>query len=149
MVGFRLNLTGRGWAECVVSDGVMEATATASWLSDGIGQFVAAVQGLHLTSSSASCEFTEEPGYFFWEFWRSNGGVQIRLWWISAYAEGSDDWELRFNGCVDLIGFLSVVDKELDRNLAQWGRDGFKEQWGYHFPEKSHALLKEALRRRC
>ena len=114
MVTFRLNLIAHGWAECAISDGATGATATASYLSDGIGDFIAALQSLFRSAKSASCEFAEEPGAFLWELERCDSDVLIRLQWLPE--DGTP--ENRFSVSCDLTAFAKQVDAEFDRNLG-------------------------------
>ena len=55
-----LNLLGSGWAEYVISDDAVSVVVTMSYLSDGIGELVAAVQSLFQRADTATCYFVEE-----------------------------------------------------------------------------------------
>lgn len=143
MIRFELPLTGRGWAEARISDGPISAAASASYISDGIRDFIGALQSLFLSAQTASCSFAEEPGEFRWEFERVASSVRIRLAWLP---EGGSH-ELLFDGSHELVAFAKQVDAVLDRLLAEWGAEGYEQEWGYPFPHEAHLRLKQGITR--
>src|SRR5687768_15532173 len=55
-----------GWADCHIAVDGHEATVTASYLSDGIGDLAASVASLLRGAPDSTIVFAEEPGEYRW-----------------------------------------------------------------------------------
>src|SRR6266571_1195228 len=78
-VSFNYRLTGTGWSEGRLVIGEEFADATASYLSDALGDLLRAVLALAEDSETARASWDEEPGEYRWIFERSGDRVRVRL----------------------------------------------------------------------
>lgn len=71
------NLTGRGWAECIMEIDDRQAHITASYLSDALADLLYAVECVVRGIEDATALFIEEPGEYRWRLRRVSPD---RLW---------------------------------------------------------------------
>lgn len=124
-------LTGTGWSEAWIADGDAAATVTASYLSDALGNLLAAVVALLDGAAEARCSWDEEPGEFRWLFAREGGRVHLRilgfreLWGDEPDERGTVVFETR----QDLRVLAAAVASAAERVLAEHGEEGYLAKW--------------------
>jgi hypothetical protein len=89
-ISVRYNLTGSGWAECIVEIDDRHAHITASYLSDALADLLDAVESVVRGIEDATALFIEEPGEYRWRFRRISPD---RLW--VRIIEFDESWKHR------------------------------------------------------
>lgn len=132
--------------ECLISNGRTGATVTGAYLGDSISQLVEASAALLSGEGSAVCEFYEEPGLFAWALRAQTGILQIQIQWHEddEQLEGQRGESMLDLSC-ELKEFAHLVLREMDRLLEDWGESGYAARWGFPYPQKQVALLRERL----
>jgi hypothetical protein len=126
---FEFRLTGAGWAEGQLRSGDARVLLTASYLSDALGDLIAAVLRV-FDDRSARCFWSEEPGEFWWLFDREGDRVRTRILWFDEDVDEPDETGvLRFDATVPLRELASAVHAGVDAVLRRYGREGYEEQW--------------------
>ena len=145
---FVYRLVGTGWAEAWISDGKNEATLTASYLSDALGNLVEAIGTLLEGASEARCSWDEEPGEYRWVFHREAGQVHLRvlafqdLWGHAPDENGAVVFETR----KDMKVLASAIVHGAEAVLVEHGSEGYKTKWVDHpFPTDVIRLVKDRL----
>lgn len=91
-LSFFLQNLHHGWWVAVLSDGVQEATITASSIpSEPLLPLLWAVRLLLLGASEAKCSWWEEPGEYRWLFSRQAEQILIHIVWFDSIADWSDE----------------------------------------------------------
>ena len=142
-------LTGRGWSECEVHIGERSFVASASYLSDALGDlcraFVALVEG----APRVTARFAEEPGEYRWVIERSDherARVQIYSFNETFDRRPDSDGRLEFEGECRLRTIAGSLLSELQRLLVEHGEAGYRERWVNHdFPTEQMNALRSAL----
>lgn len=143
-------LTGRGWAECLISiDGNLTGL-TASYLEDALGNLAKATLRISQGENLAYAIFAEEPGEFRWKISNINGKE------ISVEILEFDEWKglrqtddkgktiLQFE--CELIIFVRRIINCLSEVLNEHGLDGYKKMWVNHeFPLQTYNDLRSNL----
>jgi hypothetical protein len=147
----RYNLTGSGWAECIVEIDDRQAHLTASYLSDALADLLDAVECVVRGIEDATALFIEEPGEYRWRFRRISPD---RLW--VQIIEFDEPWKNRpdaegkliFDVECRLRSFAGAVLSASQQVLATHGFDGYRKQWvNRDFPIDLQAKLKASLDR--
>ncbi|MGD1921495.1 MAG: hypothetical protein ACFCAD_22960 [Pleurocapsa sp.] len=150
-VFIQYNLTGRGWAECILEIDDQKITVTASYLSDALADLLDAVVSIVRGANEARAKFQEEPGEYRWIFtrlppdklricilWFSNTFISTKL---DIEGEKAFETECRIRTFAEAI--LSASQRVLEVN----GIEGYQEKWvNYKFPIQLQAKLKKALK---
>jgi hypothetical protein len=149
-ITFVYHLTGTGWSEANISDGVTHAMLSASYLSDALGDLTRAVLSLLHGAEEDACSWLEEPGEYQWRFRRVGDELAIQILWF-------DDWyelvldktgRLHFTTRCSLFRFASQLEAALKQLLEEHGLEGYRQKWYEHeFPAAEHQKLTEWLRR--
>lgn len=137
MIRFAYTLRSHGWARAVVGNENAEASVTASYLSDALCDFVAAVQEL-FTKDTAECIWQQEPGEFHWKFRRVGVRCVVAVFW-------NGEQQPIFSGEDDFLHFSSQVEDALQRLLDERGEKAYLENWGHPFPHEAHDKLSHAI----
>ncbi len=151
-VSITYNLTGAGWSECFVELGGQYAHLTASYLSDALGSLLDTVIGMMLGREETTASFEEEPGEYRWRFQRvQSDKVNVRiLWFYDTYSRKPEEQgEMLLNVECRLRTFAGAALSAAQRVLAEYGLEGYREQWVMHeFPLEQQNQLKTLLERR-
>jgi hypothetical protein len=139
----RYELTGYGWADCMIEVGEAAATLTASYLTDALDDLAGAVVALLRGDEQSTAIFAEEPGEYRWQFARKGlEGIEIRIHFVGRSTVRQPIFEAE----VPLRTFATAVLFELQRLLREYGVAEYKERWVLHdFPERRIDELTELL----
>jgi hypothetical protein len=149
-VKLRYELTGSGWAECSLEIDGVEATVTASYLSDALDELCRAIVSVLAGDPEATASFGEEPGEYRWRFERVGGDrVRVRilefpeLWGQAPESAG----KVIFDAECRLRTLAGALLSELQRLEQTYGAAGYRERWIEHpFPAQRIVQLSELLR---
>jgi hypothetical protein len=165
LMEFEFRLTGAGWAEARIADDARTAIVTASYLSDALGDLLAAVGVLLEGASESRCSWAEEPGEYRWLFVRtSDDDVELTILefddmfdWpdadtISGVRELSpqpdERGEIHFQTWQPLSVLARAIADGASAALAEHGAEGYLEQWiEAPFPTAHLAMIREHLQR--
>lgn len=151
---FDYALEGSGWATATLKARGVSVKLTASYLSDALGDLLAAVVRLMEGADQATCTWQEEPGEYVWEFHRYGGQLHLRV--IGADflpGFGKADTDARNGVQVDvqekLRGVVTPIVQAAEDVLDRHGVKGYKKLWVLApFPEKTLAQAKRLLAER-
>ncbi len=140
-------LTGKGWVEASLSDGINQVTLTTSYLSDAIFDLLWIGISLGEGAQAGTCVWQQEPGEYHWLFSRQEEQIEIRLLWFKETFSHRPDEEgdCRLVLECSLLKFATKLKKQLDQLLTTWGDEGYKRTWGYPFPQTELQKLKHLL----
>src|SRR5262245_13892719 len=148
-VSVSYTLIGTGWAECTVIIGKLQATITASYLSDALADLLGAVIRVVEGEAEATASFAEEPGEYRWRLIRIEPDrllVRIlefpRLWGNRPDEEG----KLVLHAECRLRTFARAILSTSQRVLEEYGIAGYREKWGLAFPQEKQVMLRKRLR---
>jgi hypothetical protein len=131
-------LTGKGWAECTISNGDQSCTVTASYLSDALGNLVLAAVALLSRFNGLSFSFDEEPGEFRWVFTPTRvNEVEFKILGFDDLYHHKPDSEgrLLFRTVCIPETFAKAVHQAATKVLAEHGEAGYGTEWcEYPFP---------------
>jgi hypothetical protein len=148
-VSVEYNLTGRGWAECIVEIDQHQVRITASYLSNALDDLLDAVAAIVQGANEATASFTEEPGEYRWRFKRilqDRLSIQI-IWFSEAFKARPDlEGEIILDAECRMRTFAGAVLSASQGVLATYGLEGYKEKWAHDFPIALQAKLQKALR---
>jgi hypothetical protein len=135
-VEFRFALTGVGWAEGRLSDGSQHVRLTASYLTDALGDLLAAVESLLSGAPHAAATWEAEPAQFRWLVDRAGGGVgrDVHVRVVPARSTAYRDGEPIFETVCSLEDLARAVASEADAVLGALGEDGYRARWRRPFP---------------
>lgn len=139
MIRFSCELRSHGWARATINGEHSEVTVTASYLSDALGDFISAVEGLFRAEHS-ECVWEEEPGEFRWKFRREGPRCIVEVL-------RNDENAPLFLGEDRLLHFGAEVSSAFQELLEKWGAQGYLEKWGHPFPEKAHRDVARLIER--
>jgi hypothetical protein len=146
-VHIQYQLTGTGWSEAHVQVGPVEATLTASYLSDALADLIAATCALVNGASVQKVSWTEEPGEFRWLFRSAPDDftrMTVDVLWFSEIWSGAPDEEGRsvFRATCDKLGFARAMSTAAHNVFDRYGAERYLAEWVEHpFPEDQlHAL---------
>jgi hypothetical protein len=143
---FRYRLVGIGWSVAEISDGVNQASLTASYLSDALGDLVRVVLSLLHGAGEGVCSWLEEPGEYRWRFRRVGDELEIQIFWYEDWYELVPDktGRLHFSTRRSLCQFASRLEAALKRLLEEYGLEGYRQKWVEHdFPNRELSQLTE------
>ncbi len=131
-VEFTFRLTNLGSAEGRVAIGSETLVATASYLSDTLGDLLRAVVLIARGAVSARASWYEEPGEYRWLFTRQDEDVAIVVRWFSENpvqpapdSAGTLMFDSRCSVPALVAGFATGAREALDL----YGEQGYAERW--------------------
>jgi len=148
MFWFDYELEGAGWSRARVTDGASCALMTASYLSDALKNILDAVADVVEGTTEARCSWDEEPGEFRFLFRRRGSQMHLRICWFDElWGNQPDDAGVSVFETQGSVSELAVaICGAAERVLAQWGEDGYQEDWMAHpFPTASLGRLSTAI----
>jgi hypothetical protein len=148
-VVFTYRLTGTGWAECDVCIDDAHITATASYLSDALGDLIRAVSNILDCAQESSFSFVEEPGEYRWHLTRKGDDrISVAIEWFDDWPETySSPGKVLFARDCRLRTFAGAVYDACKQLLEQIGTEGYREKWiNNDFPLDQFERLKKLLR---
>jgi hypothetical protein len=142
-------LDGAGWATCTVAAGDVHCEITASYLSDALGNLVAAAVATLSGRGSATVSFDEEPGEYRWVIEAKSPSlcaVQIlefpELWGNKPNSDGKSV----FRAEVTPIVFGRAVHAAAASVLEKHGIEGYAKSWIQHpFPLEQFRVLENLV----
>jgi hypothetical protein len=150
-ISIQYNLTGRGWAECIVEINGQQAHLTASYLSDALADLLDAIAIVVRGANEATALFAEEPGEYRWRLTRvSDEQLCVCILWFKELWKHRPDeeGEVILKTECRLRTFAGAVLSASQSVLSTYGLDGYKENWVKNeFPIRSQIKLKDALSR--
>ncbi len=134
-------------------------TATASYISDALGDLITAVLLLKKTGHTPDVIFAEEPGQFRWtmEYHEANNGNRSHVLFGLYFQEkcigsrrplNGDLGDTRLSALIPAHLFFHAFDEMLNDILITYGTEGYAEQWNgdnMPFPSREHDELKSSL----
>ncbi|MER6218887.1 hypothetical protein [Streptomyces sp. NPDC001674] len=139
-------LSGRGWADCIVSDHQAETEVTASYVTTAPEDLLTAVTRLIVGETECQAQFEAEPTAFRWIFYREGTNVWIRLLELangSAHDNtGTDIWSTLQD--IDVVA--RAVIRCFDEVVREYGESAYRSKWGEHFPRTELEALRAAWR---
>lgn len=147
-VRLQYNLTGPGWADCLVEINGQRAKVTASYLSDALHDLCCATAAILKGGTSSEAVFEEEPGAYRWLFDRvSATSLRVRILDDVIAARNRGGTAILDAECHPAeLG--DALASELARLLAELGEEGYLAQWvEYPFPRAAFEELKVLLGR--
>lgn len=148
-VEFSYRLVGPGWSEARFAVGDQWVGLTASYLTDALGDLVAAVYDLIQGSESAHVSWALEPGEYRWLFARIGESVEVRiLSFDDDYFDHAPEaiGDERLAASVPLAALARAIVAGANRVLEQYGETSYRERWIEHpFPTATLTDLETAL----
>ncbi|WP_327676641.1 hypothetical protein [Streptomyces sp. NBC_00467] len=139
-------LSGRGWAECIVSDHQAEAEVTASYITAAPEDLLTTVTRLIVGETECRAQFEAEPTAFRWIFYREGTNVWIRLLELAHGSDhdntGTEIWSTQQN--VDVVA--RAVIRCFDEAVREYGESAYRGKWGEHFPRTELEALRTTWR---
>lgn len=135
-----------GQAEFRITAGDFSAIATASYVSDALGDFARAVVAIIDGQRSSRVLFIEEPGEFEWKLNRRGDLLHCILSWDPEPVPDRmvERWERKLDVMVSWSEFVCAVKSMLANVLLSYGFDGYWEQWHQcGFPLSAQARIIE------
>ncbi|MGY5014200.1 hypothetical protein ACWCY6_40030 [Streptomyces sp. 900105755] len=139
-------LSGRGWADCTVSDNQAEAEVTASYITTAPEDLLTAVTRLIVGETECRAQFEAEPTAFRWIFYREGTNVWIRLLQLARGSDhdstGTEIWSTQQN--IDAVA--RAVIRCFDEVAREYGESAYRGKWGEDFPRTELEALRTAWR---
>lgn len=142
------------WADVVIRADDREYGVTVSHLSDGLGEFVAAVEQIHGGAlAGAECRWEHEPQVTSILVRRCGGGastVEVLVGihddpvWID---DAVPEFSTKFRAVVDVGDLARATVAAFDRMWETYGATGYAEHWGHPFPRARLDAIAEHIRR--
>jgi hypothetical protein len=145
---FEYRVVGRGWAEAGVGDPDSNASLSASYIQDALGDLLYAVWRLLEGEAEARCSWQEEPGEYRWIMRRDADLLSLRvLEFADSYPPAEDHaGSVVFETRQEVLTFARAIALGASRTLQQLGEAGYQELWGAPFPTRTLELIKTHLR---
>lgn len=141
LVEFSYRLTGTGWSEARIANDKCSTVLTASYLSDALGDLLAAVCDLLDGAGATGCTWQEEPGEYRWSLARHGEYVAVRVQDL-VLREGA----VVFDALVPLRDFATAIASGAELVLDEHGETGYRERWVEHpFPVEALAAVRDRL----
>ena len=137
---FSYRLAGTGWSEARISYGQAFADLSASYLSDALGDLLAALMLLNDGATVARVSWEEEPGEFRWIFQRvSDEAIDVVVLWFDDDDGLPDDrGTVVFETRTSSIELTSAIAAGARQLLDEIGEVEYERQWVEHaFPTES------------
>ncbi|MEU8575369.1 hypothetical protein [Streptomyces asoensis] len=139
-------LSGRGWADCTVSDQHAEAKVTASCITTAPEDLLTAVTRLVVGETESRAQFEAEPTAFRWVFYREGINVWIRLLKLANGSShdnrGTEIWATQQDTDVVARALIRCFDEV----VRQYGESAYRAKWGEHFPRAELETLRTVWR---
>ncbi|ROP55948.1 hypothetical protein [Streptomyces sp. PanSC9] len=139
-------LSGRGWADCTVSDQEARADVTASYITAAPEDLLRAVTRLVDGETECRAQFEAEPTAYRWIFYRDGTDVWIRLLKLAHGSDhdnrGTEIWSTQ--QCIDIVA--RAVIRCFDEVVKEYGESAYRGKWGEHFPRAELEALRTAWR---
>jgi hypothetical protein len=144
-------LTGTGWADVSISDGERSAVATASYLSDALGDLVLSAIAVTSLFRRVTFSFEEEPGERRWVISSPRiNEIDVRIFSFPDRWNDSPDeaGTLLFQTRCLPVTYAEAVFDAASRVLEEHGTAGYLEAWAEHpFPAARLVDLERLLKR--
>ncbi len=147
-VEFVYRLTGTGWATAQLADGHGSADITASYLSDALGNLLAAVIALLDGAAEARCSWDLEPGENRWVFERVGSDVHLRILGFRGRRKPGPDQggTVLFETDERLTVMAAAIADGAEAVVAEYGEQGYLDHWLLHpFPTAPLAMIRTRL----
>ena len=148
-VRFRYRLTGTGWSEGRLVVGEQFADATASYLSDALGDLLRAVLELARGAGSVRASWDEEPGEYRWIFDRTDENTRVRVLefpeWRAIVDAPDHEGKVLIDARCSIAELSRAVANGARAILDQWGEQGYLEKWRDHAFPTAELLELESL----
>jgi hypothetical protein len=147
-VQFSFQLVGVGWARAEVNGDSGDATLTASYLGDALGDLLDAVGTLLDGAESATCHWEEEPGEFRWKFVREGERVHLVVLALpdNLPPQPDESGAEVFRTDDSLTSIANTIADGAQRVLDEWGEAGYLERWvEAPFPTAQLARVRKLL----
>jgi len=139
-------LSGRGWAECIISDHQAETEVTASYITAAPEDLLTTVTRLIAGETECRAQFEAEPTAFRWIFYREGTNVWIRLLKLAHCSDhdntGTEIWSTQQN--IDVVA--RAVIRCFDEVVREYGESAYRGKWGEHFPRTELEALRTTWR---
>ena len=139
-------LSGRGWADCLISDHQAEVEVAASYITAAPEDLLTAVTRLVVGETECRAQFESEPTAFRWIFYREGTHVWIRLLELARGSDhdntGTEIWSTQQN--IDVVA--RAVIRCFDEVVREYGESAYRGKWGEHFPRTELEALRTAWR---
>jgi hypothetical protein len=145
-VRFTYRLAGTGWSEGRLVIGDRFADATASYLSDALGDLLRAALELARGAENARASWDEEPGEYRWIFNRTGERVRVRVLafpeWRAIMDAPDEDGEMLLDASCAVGELIAAIAAGARKVLHEWGEDGYEAKWVDHpFPSRELEAL--------
>lgn len=143
-VAFEYDLLHLGWSRASLTIGTATVSLTASYLSDALGDLVAAASVLHRATSTVRVAWAEEPGDFRWVLDRAGDDLSVQvLGFDETWAGDPDDrGTVLLSARCTVAEFRNAVARGARAVLERWGEAGYRQAWHAHdFPTAALAAL--------
>jgi hypothetical protein len=149
VVKLSYDLDGPGWANCRLEIENQSLSLSASYLSDALGDLVAATSSILRGEKRALASFAEEPGEFRWELdLLGRDRVRVRVFWDGVRWEEAphDPSTPLIDGECTVHELGAAVLGELSRLQRELGESGYVKEWIRHpFPRSGMLELANLL----
>jgi hypothetical protein len=144
---FEFRLVGSGWAEAGIGDADGNATLTASYTRDALGDLLDAVWRLLQGEAEVRCSWEEEPGEFRWIMRREADSVSLQVLEFADYVPPAEDHAgvVVFETRQDVSTFARAIALGASRVLEQLGEAGYEQLWHAPFPTRTLELIRTRL----
>ncbi len=146
-----MGANGLRWAECRIRIGNQETSVTASYVSDALGDFAAAVCAILRGRRRARASFSEEPGEYRWLFTSNTpGSVRVRILGSPDLREDRPDHrgKVVLDAECPVLTLGEAVVAMLDSVEKTYGTEGYREMWVEHdYPTQRAAELRELVQK--
>lgn len=149
MPHFRLTykLTGDGWAEAEVSDGIEQLHITISYIGPGIDAAANAAIALLQAADHSEFEWLDEPGCAQWILEKQSDQLQISIsHWYGSIEPQRRKADRLFTASTTPLKFAIQVWDALRHLLEEHGADGYAKEWRYPFPMDEYQKLDRLTR---
>jgi len=147
-------LTGAGWAEAHVSDGVTTLRLDVSYIGDGIEAAAWAAIALLQNAEHAKFEWLDEPrwwgegsGLSYWVL--DKQGTQLQITVLSGWSfddQGGKVRDVLLSVGTTPLKFAIQVWDALRQLKEEHGVEGYHQQWRRAFPLESYQQLEDLIR---
>jgi hypothetical protein len=140
---FEYELVGTGWAKAIVANESSEATVTASYLSDALGDLLYMVWRSLESEPEVRCSWEEEPGEYRWIMRRAGDDARLRvLDFDGGHPRRPDEsGRLVFETSEPVLAIARAIALGASRCLAENGARRYADIWRTEFPFKTLRLV--------